>query len=250
VSADQHLTVIFGYWTPGGDQLQIEDFRQRSLLTDEDRALLRQSLASGTIVMRGGSATNRAGVESPRARMIVVFTGPLALLVRLAQPDASSVLYVQDQGTFKQFPSDVALLTRAVEFTPVRQDLLSYSIERASMGRTGGSISLPSAPQAEPRRNDSASPPRQAGGRVIPPQKIKNVAPVTPPEALRAGIRGVVILEIVIDVSGKVSKASVLRSLPMLDQAALDCVRQWEYTPTLVNGVPVPITTTVSVAFN
>ena len=43
--------------------------------------------------------------------------------------------------------------------------------------------------------------------------------------------------------------ARVLRSIPLLDQAALDAVKQWQYTPTLLNGVPVPVIMTVTVNF-
>jgi protein TonB len=46
-----------------------------------------------------------------------------------------------------------------------------------------------------------------------------------------------------------VTDAKVLRSVPLLDQAALDAVRQWEFTPTLLNGVPVPVIMTVTVQF-
>jgi protein TonB len=54
----------------------------------------------------------------------------------------------------------------------------------------------------------------------------------------------------VIGIDGKVADAKVLRSIPLLDQAALAAVRQWEYTPTLLNGVPVPVIMTVTVTFN
>jgi hypothetical protein len=50
-------------------------------------------------------------------------------------------------------------------------------------------------------------------------------------------------------VDGKVADAKVLRSIPLLDSAALDAVRQWEFTPTLLNGVPVPVIMTVTVNF-
>ena len=60
---------------------------------------------------------------------------------------------------------------------------------------------------------------------------------------------GVVILEAVIGVDGRVADAKVLRSIPLLDQAAVDAVRQWVYTPTLLNGVPVPVIMTVTVNF-
>ena len=49
--------------------------------------------------------------------------------------------------------------------------------------------------------------------------------------------------------NGKVQDAKVLRSIPLLDQAALEAVKQWEFTPTLLNGVPVPVIMTVTVNF-
>ena len=71
-----------------------------------------------------------------------------------------------------------------------------------------------------------------------------------PEDALQARVQGVVILEIVVDAEGKVAGARILRSIPMLDQAALDGVKQWEYTPTLLNGVPQAVLMTVTVNFS
>jgi protein TonB len=51
-------------------------------------------------------------------------------------------------------------------------------------------------------------------------------------------------------VDGTIREARVLRSIPLLDQAALDAVRQWEYEPTLLNGAPVPVILTVTVQFS
>jgi len=59
----------------------------------------------------------------------------------------------------------------------------------------------------------------------------------------------VVIVEATIGPDGKVIDAKVLRSIPLLDQAALDAVQQWEYTPVLLNGVPVPVVITVTINF-
>ena len=89
----------------------------------------------------------------------------------------------------------------------------------------------------------------RVGGRVRPPVKLVNVPPVPPEMALRANVRGVVILEVTIDVDGTVKDARVLRSIPLLDVAALEAVRQWRYEPTLLDGKPVPVIMTVSVAF-
>ena len=58
-----------------------------------------------------------------------------------------------------------------------------------------------------------------------------------------------VIIEATIGGNGKVIDAKVLRSVPMLDEAALEAVRQWEFTPTLLNGAPVPVVMTVTVNF-
>ena len=89
----------------------------------------------------------------------------------------------------------------------------------------------------------------RVGGKIKPPIKMNDVAPVYPSIARNAGVAGVVIVEATIGTDGKVIDAKVLRSVPLLDQAALDAVRQWEYAPTLLNGVPVPVVMTVTINF-
>lgn len=81
------------------------------------------------------------------------------------------------------------------------------------------------------------------------PAKTKDVMPAYPDIAMRARIAGVVVLEATIDAQGKVVNLRVLRSVPLLDQAAIDAVRQWEFTPTRLNGVAVPVVMTVTVNF-
>jgi len=242
---DQHVTVIFGLLTPDARALQIEDFVPNGVLTAEDRELLAQSVTSGKVSVRGSEASNR--VVTPRARMIVLFTGPVTGTVKLAQPDASNVVYVQEQATFRRYPSAIPLLNRFVEFTPVSQDRIAYSVEHTSMGRTGGTVSLlenrPGEPQILPTQ------PSRIGGNIIAPRKIKDSVPVYPAEASAAGIEGYVILEILVDESGTVSEAQVIRSLPLLDRAAIDCIRQWKYAPALLNGIAVPVRMTESVRF-
>lgn len=96
-------------------------------------------------------------------------------------------------------------------------------------------------------------PPQQplphVGGKIKPPQKVADAAPIYPPLALASGIEGVVILEAVIAADGSVREVHVLRSIPLLDAAAVEAVRQWRFTPTLLNGEPVPVVMTVTVAF-
>lgn len=89
----------------------------------------------------------------------------------------------------------------------------------------------------------------QPGGKIKPPRRLAYVAPTYPAIAQNAGVQGLVVLEATIDVDGRVQNVRVLRSLPLLDQAAIRAVRLWQYTPTLLNGVPVPVVMTVSVNF-
>jgi protein TonB len=89
----------------------------------------------------------------------------------------------------------------------------------------------------------------RVGGNVGQPQKVKHVAPVYPPIAQSARVQGVVIVEAIIDREGRVGYSRILRSIPLLDQAALDAVNQWEFTQTHLNGAPVPVIMTVTVQF-
>jgi len=89
----------------------------------------------------------------------------------------------------------------------------------------------------------------RVGGAIAPPKKTKDAPPIYPPEAKEAGVQGVVIMEATIDEAGNVSDVKVLRSIPLLDQAAIDAVKQWQYTPTLMNGVAIPVLMTVTVNF-
>lgn len=91
--------------------------------------------------------------------------------------------------------------------------------------------------------------PLRVGSSVRQPVKVRDVAPVYPQIAQAARVQGIVILEATIGPDGRVTNARVLRSVPLLDQAALEAVRQWEYTPTLLNGAPVPVIMSVTVQF-
>src|SRR4051812_15323888 len=95
------------------------------------------------------------------------------------------------------------------------------------------------------------TPPRavRVGPNMESPRKIKDVKPIYPVGTLQGRTQGAVILEATIGVDGKVQDAKVVRSVPLLDGAALDAVRQWEYTPSFLNGVAVAVIMTVVVNF-
>jgi TonB family protein len=88
----------------------------------------------------------------------------------------------------------------------------------------------------------------KVGGTVSAPARVGT--PQYPPDALAAGIQGVVIAEIVVNEAGNVADAKILRSVPLLDEAALQAVRAWQYAPTIINGQAVPVKMTVTVNFS
>jgi protein TonB len=92
-------------------------------------------------------------------------------------------------------------------------------------------------------------PPVRAAGDVRAPRLVRRVAPDYPELARQARQQGTVILEATTDIYGRVIVVRVLRSLPLLDQAAIDAVRQWVYEPLMLNGRPRPVTFTVTVTF-
>ena len=120
--------------------------------------------------------------------------------------------------------------------------------DAARDGGTGIDIGPPPPPRVA-----TPPPPKEplhVGGVIKAPQKIHHVAPVYPTIAQAARVSGTVIIEALIAEDGSVRDVKVLRSVPLLDSSASDAVRQWRFTPTLLNGVPVQVIMTVTVTFN
>ena len=107
---------------------------------------------------------------------------------------------------------------------------------------TGAGVEL-AAPPA-PRR------PVPVGGDISPPRRITYVPPVYPAIAQSARVEGTVILEAIISDTGEVTAVKVLRSVPLLDEAARTAVARWRYSPTTLNGVRVAVIMTVTVTFS
>jgi protein TonB len=92
--------------------------------------------------------------------------------------------------------------------------------------------------------------PVRTGGRIKPPALMKRVPPVYPPIAVNAQVEGVVVLEATVGRDGHVEDVKVLRSVTLLDNAAIDAVRQWVYAPLLLNGQAERFVLTVTVSFS
>jgi protein TonB len=89
----------------------------------------------------------------------------------------------------------------------------------------------------------------RVGGNVQAANLINQVRPIYPPLAKQARISGVVELSAVIGKDGRVQDLKVIKGHPLLVQAALDAVKNWVYRPTLLNGEPVEVSTTIDVNF-
>jgi protein TonB len=101
----------------------------------------------------------------------------------------------------------------------------------------------PPPPPAEPRK------PLRAGGQIKEPTLIHRVEPVYPLLAIVQELEGVVILEAIVDEEGRVENLRVLRSPGVFEKAALEAVRQWRYSPVILNGRAEKFILTVTVSF-
>jgi TonB family protein len=107
-------------------------------------------------------------------------------------------------------------------------------------------------PAAIPGSSVAPRTPLRVGGNLRPPLKTLDVKPVYPPSMRDAGLEGVVPIDAVIGTDGLVTSVRVVSAQvhPAFAIAAVDAVRQWRFTPTLLNGDAVEVVMTVSVEFN
>jgi len=207
-------------------------------------------------------------------------TGAFLPGVELTLTDAAGTRYAQTTDAGGKFafrdvpPSQYQLVARLAGFAPLRVELklaAGEEVQRSLTLRVGSlmetiTVACATAGASAPRgaavavlasdvrrverlRNTplafAAQTPIRVGGQIQAPKQLKRVAPTCPAGAPG----GVVILESTIGTDGKVADVKVLRSIPVLDQSAIDAVRQWEFTPTLLNGSPVPVIMTVTVTY-
>lgn len=111
------------------------------------------------------------------------------------------------------------------------------------------SVPPPPPPPARAEVDRASTTPIRVGAGIEEPRKRHHVNPAYPPQALASRVQGVVILECTIGATGEVVDVKTLRGEPLLAEAAVAAVRQWQYEPTRLNGVAVPVIMTVTVNF-
>ena len=205
-----------------------EKTRDATLSDDEKRACIERGLA----------AEDRALAADPAYVPALVYKN---LLLRV-------------QSTLEPDPAMRAALIRDAD--ALRTRALQLQREASSMAVPEGTIVTPGPPPPPP-----PPPPGGVAGDIqwvyadtdytAPgrrPVKIKDVRPVYAPMVMASGIKGDVVVEATVDPRGKVAMLRVVRTLPMLTQATIDAVRQWEFDPATVGGEPVVVTVTASFA--
>jgi periplasmic protein TonB len=117
-----------------------------------------------------------------------------------------------------------------------------------SMGGVLGGI-IGGVGSALPPPPPKSNKPLRVGGNVQQANLLRQVTPVYPPIAKTAHISGTVVLHAIISKDGTIEQLEYVSGPPLLMKNAMDAVRQWRYKPTMLNGEPVEVDTTVSVVF-
>jgi len=126
---------------------------------------------------------------------------------------------------------------------------LTLSILLAVCAAFSAAAQEPGAPPKEVIIHPPAGSRIRIGGAVAAAKITTKVSPVYPPLARQTRISGTVRLHVIISKEGSVLQLEVLSGHPLLVQSALDAVRQWKYQPTLLNGQPVEVDTTIDVIY-
>jgi protein TonB len=176
-------------------------------------APLRSAARAGAPAARPATPSFTAPVDVP-APMVAAAAEPAAAIVEDAHPAAGEPGGVPG-GTAGGLPGGI-------------------------VGGVVGSVAPPPAPVV----------PVRVGGEIREPKKIRHVSPTYPDLAVAAHVQGTVILECLVSPQGRVTDVRLMRGIPLLNESAMDAVKQWMYTPTLKDGVPVPVILTVTVRFD
>ncbi len=180
----------------------------------------------------------------------VMDNGDLEYVTRILPPPPPPPPAVRPPDALPPVNPDAAPLTAPSTITPETPRQFE-PFESSSTSIVGDPDSIERILAPPPVVSAPPEPPKpvRIGAGLRQPTKLRGADPAYPAIAQAARVQGIVIIEATIDADGRVVNARVLRSIPLLDQAALDAVRSWEYTPTMLNGVAVPVVMTVTVSF-
>jgi protein TonB len=162
------------------------------------------------------------------------FTPPSAIPPRIPSPPSEPM------------PSDLPTVPR-IGTTPGGFGARVPGIIGSQLGTVlnfGPPAPLPPPPKPEPPKE-----PRRMTSTLQESKLIRRVDPVYPPLAIAARQSAIVVLDVKVDEDGNVESVRVLQGSPLFNDAAVHAVMQWKYSPTILNGEPIPVVATVTVIF-
>jgi TonB family protein len=197
-------------------------------------------------------------VSMSRSRLTVSMIGITALLVNVFYlaagwfPLTGSPVFaqVQNANTEVKVPQEVPT-TVVVAPMPDRQRSAkseAKSTQSIPVLITETRASTPGS-SASAQSNPPQKQPIIIGGNAEESRLIYRVEPVYPELARNARVQGKVVLTVITDEEGNVVDVKVVHGHPLLVEAAVTAVKQWKYSPTFLNGKPVPVMATVTVVF-
>jgi protein TonB len=156
---------------------------------------------------------------------------------------ASNATAVSPNAAPRDAPASIAPEVEGISIMPSGGPPIAGGVGDG-MGIAANVIAPPPLPPPPAKQE-----PYRTGGQIRNPEKTRHVSPIYPPIAVANRVEGEVRIEAVIGTDGRVQNATIVKSIPLLDQAALAAVMQWRFTPTTLNGVAVPVIMTVTVNF-
>jgi len=141
--------------------------------------------------------------------------------------------------------AEVLALTAALDVAPAHEVVDASRVDRLVIGLRPGDLTC------DRSTGIAEAVPQRVGTRLTAPKKTRNVAPVYPPDIIKARVQGIVLAQSLITTSGCVIDAVVTRRVhPALDVSALAAIGEWRYEPATLNGAVVPVIMTVTVNFS
>lgn len=166
---------------------------------------------------------------------------------------AAAIIPFSLQCSKKETPESPASLQTKPEIGTIVEEVIVEAqkveptkIEAQKVEPTKTMVQKGESPKTEAQKGES---PMKVSAADERPKLIKEIKPVYPEIARQSMVQGVVVIQAFIDEEGQVYVAKVIKSVPLLDQAAIDAVRQWKYSPAKLNGKPVRVQADITITF-
>jgi|KBSMisStaDraftv2_1062788.scaffolds.fasta_scaffold112259_2 TonB family protein len=218
------------------------DLYRKAASAANDEATKVKALDAATRALDAKHLNDPAALELTLRELIAIAPNDLQFMFRLSrvQEEQGELESAEDTllAAHRQQPQELDPYKMLAQFYARRATAISTQIAQAK-GPSPTVTDIPGTPDTDGIY--------RVGGGVAPPQRTD--IPRYPPDAKAAGVSGVVLAEVVVNEQGAVADAKIIRSVPMLDDAALETVKQWRFRPSVVNGQPVPTRMVVTLTF-